>query len=111
MASLSTLPTEIQLEILTYLDYPSLRRLSSTNYHFNYLPSDDIIENATSITDPEYFLRRKCFPCFVCRRPVRIRPNRSVYHHLMRAARDLRIRDRVDHDNKPTQMTEDMYRS
>lgn len=39
--SLSTLPAEIQLQILSFLDHRSLIKMASTNRYFCLLPTDD----------------------------------------------------------------------
>lgn len=65
------LPTEIIVQILLFLDYPSLRVLTQQNHFLHSLLTDKMIREAMidhELNDRDFFDRHNALPCYGCRR-------------------------------------------
>lgn len=75
--SLTKLPTELQIEILSHLDLRSLLRLASTNRYFSQLPTKSILREAWLSFELEHRAVLRIIhkrPCYGC---LRIRNDRD----------------------------------
>lgn len=69
--SLTELPSEIQLEILSYLDVRSVLKLASTNRYFNKLPTKSMLGESLLEFGKEnhnVLLSHQKHPCYGCMR-------------------------------------------
>jgi hypothetical protein len=66
---LISLPTEIHLRVLKYLDIKAYHSLTATNKYFQSLQSESLLRYAllyTEYHDPDWFEGRSMLPCSTC---------------------------------------------